>query len=99
MLEKQIERMLVTGVKKLGGLCYKFVSPSNPGVPDRIIITATGRIIFAELKTETGRLTKLQAYTIEQMKLRGVDVRLVVGIRGVRMLLLEIDKGVSPNDI
>ena len=51
MLEKCIEKHLVKGVKKLGGLCYKFVSPGTQGVPDRIIITAQGRIIFAELKT------------------------------------------------
>ena len=51
MLEKTIERHLVNGVKKLGGLCYKFTSPSTQGVPDRIIITAQGRVIFAELKT------------------------------------------------
>ena len=49
MLEKCIEKHLVKGVKKLGGLCYKFVSPGTQGVPDRIIITAQGRIIFAEL--------------------------------------------------
>ena len=38
MLEKEIERRMVQMVKQRGGLCYKFVSPSNPGVPDRIII-------------------------------------------------------------
>ena len=56
MLEKEIERRMVQMVKQRGGLCYKFVSPSNPGVPDRIIITPDGKIIFVELKTEIGRL-------------------------------------------
>ena len=67
MLEKTIERHLVDGVKRLGGLCVKFVSPGTPGVPDRIIITATGKIIFVELKTETGRLalTSLVRYTLK----------------------------------
>ena len=61
MRESQVERRLVEGVKKLGGMCVKFVSPGTPGVPDRLIITATGRIIFAELKTETGRLQKCKS--------------------------------------
>lgn len=39
MKESQIERRLAVMVRERGGLCYKFVSPSNPGVPDRIIIT------------------------------------------------------------
>ena len=60
MKESQIERRLVEGVKRLGGMCLKFVSPGTLGVPDRIIITAKGRVIFVELQTETGRLTKSQ---------------------------------------
>lgn len=90
MLEKTIERHLVDGVKRLGGLCVKFVSPGTPGVPDRIIITATGKIIFVELKTETGRLAKIQRYTIEQMMKRGADVRVIKGLDSVKELLAEI---------
>ena len=43
MRESSIESYLVRKVKEHGGLCYKFVSPGNPGVPDRIIITRNGR--------------------------------------------------------
>ena len=90
MLERTIERHLVEGVKKLGGMCLKFTSPGTPGVPDRLIITATGRTIFAELKTETGRLAKIQRYTIGEMQKRGADVRVVKGIESVKQLLAEI---------
>ena len=37
--ESQIESYMVRKVKEHGGLCFKFVSPGNPGVPDRIVIT------------------------------------------------------------
>ena len=97
MLESTIERHLVDGVKKLGGMCLNFTSPGTPGVPDRLIITATGRIIFAELKTETGRLAKIQRYTIGEMQKRGADVRVVKGIDSVKQLLAEI--GGMPDDI
>lgn len=90
MKESQIERRLVEGVKRLGGMCLKFVSPGTLGVPDRIIITAKGRIIFVELKTETGRLAKIQRYTIGEMQKRGADVRVVKGIDEVKELLAEI---------
>lgn len=92
MLEKQIERRLVEGVKKLGGLCYKFVSPGHPGVPDRMIITKAGKVIFVELKTDTGRLSKLQSYTIGEMQKRGADVRVVWGLENVMELLSEVGK-------
>lgn len=93
MNESRIERRLVDGVKKLGGMCLKFVSPGTLGVPDRLIITPTGRIIFAELKTETGRLAKIQRYTIGEMQKRGADVRVVKGIDEVMRLLAEIEGG------
>lgn len=93
MNESRIERRLVDGVKKLGGMCLKFVSPGTQGVPDRLIITPTGRIIFAELKTETGRLAKIQRYTIGEMQKRGADVRVVKGIDEVMRLLAEIEGG------
>lgn len=94
MKESQVERRLVEGVKKLGGMCVKFVSPGTPGVPDRLIITATGRIIFAELKTETGRLQKIQQYTIGEMQKRGADVRVVKGLDQVKALLEEIENDI-----
>ena len=90
MKESYIEARLVEGVKRLGGMCLKFVSPGTLGVPDRIVITAKGRIIFVELKTETGRLAKIQRYTIGEMRKRGADVRVVKGIDEVKELLAEI---------
>ena len=93
MKESQIERRLVEGVKRLGGMCLKFVSPGTLGVPDRIIITAKGRVIFVELKTETGRLTKIQRYVIGEMQQRGADARVVKGIDEVKELLAEIEGG------
>lgn len=93
MKESQIERRLVEGVKRIGGMCLKFVSPGTLGVPDRIIITAKGRVIFVELKTETGRLTKIQRYVIGEMQKRGADARVVKGIDEVKELLAEIEGG------
>ena len=93
MQESSIERKLVDGVKKLGGLCLKFESPGSPGVPDRIIITKDGQIIFVELKADWGRLEKIQKYRIEEMKKRHADVRVVKGLDEVKALLEELGGG------
>ena len=90
MLEKEIERRMVQTVRERGGLCYKFVSPSNPGVPDRIIITPNGQVVFVELKTETGRLAKIQAWQLDEMRKRGADVRVAKGWPAVKALLEEV---------
>ena len=91
MIETQIERHLVEGVMKLGGLCYKFVSPGTQGVPDRIIITAQGKVIFTELKTDRGVLSAIQKYIIGQMLKRHADVRVLYGLKQVKALLAEIE--------
>lgn len=50
MLEKDIEQKLRIGIKGIGGLCLKWVSPGYTGVPDRMILLPGGIIRFAELK-------------------------------------------------
>lgn len=90
MLEKEIERRMVQTIKQRGGLCLKFISPSNPGVPDRIVITPQGRIIFVELKTETGLLTKIQEWQINELRKRGVDVRVIKGLGAVKEFIEEV---------
>ena len=82
--EKRVERHLVESVKGLGGMCLKFVSPGTAGVPDRLIILPPGRIIFAELKTDTGKLSKIQERTIGEMIKRGADVRVLYGLKDVK---------------
>ena len=90
MKESQIEARLVRMVRERGGLCYKFVSPNNPGVPDRIIITPDGRTVYVELKTEIGRLANIQQWQISEMRKRGTDVRVAKGLPAVKALVAEL---------
>ena len=90
MLEKDIEKWLGDRLKKLGCLYFKFVSPMNPGVPDRIIITPDGHTIYVELKTEIGRLSNIQKWQIERMRACGADVRKVQGVDEAREFLREV---------
>ena len=50
MQEKAIEQRLLQSVKKIGGQCWKFVSPGNVGVPDRIVLLPEGKVAFVEVK-------------------------------------------------
>lgn len=89
MLEKQIEEKLRIGVKKMGGLAYKFTSPGNIGVPDRIVILPAGKVWFVELKTETGRLTPNQSRQIDRLKNLGCNVCTLYGIEDVEKFMKE----------
>lgn len=90
MKESQIENRLVRMVRERGGLCYKFVSPSNPGVPDRIVITPGGKTIYIELKTEVGSLQRIQEWQIAEMRKRGADVRVIKGMEAARAFVEEV---------
>ena len=70
MLEKDIEKYLVKCVAQAGGKAYKFVSPSNRGVSDRIVCLPDGSTHFIELKRPGGKLSELQRrFAIEMMTL------------------------------
>lgn len=91
MLESYLEKKLVKRLEKLGGLCWKFSSPGTTGVPDRIIVLPNGRIIFAELKSETGRLSKIQEYRLKQLTDRGAESIVIRGARGLRDFLERVE--------
>lgn len=83
MRESDIEKILTEEVKKLGGKAYKFVSPGNNGVPDRIVIFRNKEPVFVELKSETGRLSPLQEAQIRRLAELGQQVEVVKGISGM----------------
>lgn len=83
MRESEIEKILVREVKRLGGRAYKWVSPGNDGVPDRIVIFPHKSPIFVELKTKTGRLTALQSVQINNLETLGQAVAVIQGIDGL----------------
>lgn len=89
MREKDIEKVLVNEVRKQGGRAYKWVSPGNDGVPDRIVILPGRPPVFVELKTETGKLSALQEVQITRLRELGQDVRVLKGIQEVRDFLAE----------
>lgn len=90
MKESSIEAKLVRTVRERGGLCYKFISPGNPGVPDRLIILPGGKVVFAELKTEFGRLSGLQKWQRAELERRGADVRVLKGLDQVKWFMEEV---------
>lgn len=74
--ENRVERRLIDGVKALGGITFKFVSPGRAGVPDRVVILPGGTVHFVELKAQGGSASALQQRMLA--KLRRMDVTALV---------------------
>tara|TARA_R110002020_G_scaffold472424_1_gene700421 strand:+ start:14589 stop:14870 length:282 start_codon:yes stop_codon:yes gene_type:complete len=67
-LESQLEGKLAKYAKSKGCLTYKFSSPANRGVPDRIFIGPTGKVLFMEIKAPGKEPTALQMMHINQIR-------------------------------
>lgn len=83
MIESEIERKFVRMVRQGGGRVYKFVSPGNVGVPDRIVVLPGGSVWFVELKTDTGRLMPQQKLQLKALESLGANVFVLRGLEGL----------------
>lgn len=77
MEEQNIEKYLTDEMKKAGGKSYKWVSPGNNGVPDRIIIFPSGKIIFVELKAPGKVPTAYQKLVHRELKRLNCEVHVI----------------------
>ena len=90
MLEKQIERELVAGVKRHGGLAVKFISPGMAGVPDRLVLLPGAKIVFVELKAPGRKLSPRQMKMAKRLEELGHFVRVIDSMEGIRTFLREV---------
>lgn len=94
--ESEIESWIDKQIRKTKGLFFKFVSPGNDGVPDRIVILPGGRIIFVELKTDKGRLSPVQKHQISRLLNLGCDCRVIKGQKEAEEFINEIHSARLP---
>lgn len=83
MRERDIEAYLRDQIKRLGGIAYKFVSPGNAGVPDRIVLLPGGRVVFVELKAPGKQPTPLQLRQQKRIRNLGFQVLVIDSKAGV----------------
>jgi hypothetical protein len=77
MSEKILEIKITKKAKELGFLTYKFSSPANRGVPDKIFISPNGKIFFIEFKSTKGKLSELQKHEIHNLQNHLINTHVV----------------------
>ena len=90
MREKQIEKKLITEVKKRGGICPKWVSPGFDGVPDRIVLLPHGKFAFVEVKAPREKPRPLQVSRHKLLRRLGFRVYVLDDMSQIGGILDEI---------
>lgn len=89
MREKRIEIELRNRIKNVGGMYYKFVSQSNNGIPDRICVFPSGKLVFVELKRPGKKPSKIQEYQLDKLRELKQEVRVVKSLDDVKDFMHE----------
>jgi len=88
--ERNIELYLREKVKATGGIAYKWTSPGNAGVPDRIVILPGGLTHFVELKAPGQKPTPLQMLQHRKLNSLGCTVWLIDSKEGVDAFIQQV---------
>lgn len=86
MLERTIETAFVRAVKTAGGLAYKFTSPAQRSVPDRLIVLR-GQTFFVEFKAPGRKPTPAQAREHKRIRDAGGVVYVIDHTSQIEMVL------------
>ena len=87
MRESAIEKAICQHAKDVGILQFKFTSPNRAGVPDRIFLFPNRKVIFMEMKTPKGRLSRLQENEIRIIHKYGHCVYVVDSVKQGKEIL------------
>jgi Holliday junction resolvase len=90
MRENKIESEVCNYAETLGWLQFKFSSPNQKGVPDRIFIR-NGAVLFIEFKATGANPTKLQRKKIREILTQGVRVFVIDNIGEGKKLFNSFD--------
>lgn len=88
--ENKIERYLIEGIEERGGECLKWVSPGRRGVPDRIVLMPTARIVFVETKAPLGVLKSWQKRCHSMLRRFGFRVEVLWTLEQVAEFLCSL---------
>ncbi len=89
-MEKEIERYFKAQLEKRGAIVFKFVSPGQAGVPDRMVLLPGGRVVFAEMKAPGQKPRPLQRAVFARMERAGHRVYVIDSKAAVKKFIEEV---------
>jgi hypothetical protein len=79
MTEQQIQSKRIKQLESKGYYVIKLIKTNKNGIPDIIAIPPRSRVLFSEVKTPIGRLSKLQEYRLSELQKHGLRTEVYRG--------------------
>ena len=68
MTEQQYQSKIIKEYESKGWYVLKLIKTNKNGIPDIIAIPPNSNVIFSEVKTPKGRLSKLQEFRLKELE-------------------------------
>lgn len=79
MKESLLQAKRIKQLEAEGYYVIKLLKTNKNGIPDLIAIPPGANVLFSEIKTPTGRLSKLQKYRIKELEKHGIRTEVYKG--------------------
>lgn len=79
MKEQQIQAKKIKELEDQGYYVIKLKMTNKNGIPDLLAIPPNSDVVFIEVKTTNGKLSKLQEYRLKELEKHGVKVEVFKG--------------------
>lgn len=79
MTEQQIQKKRIDQLEKEGYYVLKLIKTNKNGIPDVVAMHPEKGVLFSEIKTPKGKLSKIQEYRLKEIKNYGFDVEVYRG--------------------
>jgi Holliday junction resolvase len=79
MTEQKIQAKRIKQLEKDGYYVIKLINTNKNGIPDLIAIKKGADVLFSEIKTKTGKLSKIQEYRQKELEKYGFKTEIFRG--------------------
>ena len=79
MTEQQVQSKKIKELEAKGYYVLKLIKTNKNGIPDLLALHSNNTVLFVEVKTKKGRVSKLQEYRLKELKDHGFETQIYRG--------------------
>ena len=79
MREQRIQKKRIDQLENEGYYVIKLIKTNKNGIPDVLAIPPDAPVVFSEIKTKNGKISKIQEYRLKELKKYGFKTEIYRG--------------------